>query len=137
MEPGVNDYPIFRALKERFFVGSPAEQIRFPWIALLIITEKLDGYIKMWFKIDGQQVRINILAKPNAKKSSLVGISEQGLHISLHAKPHQGEANKELIAFLAELFALPKTKIVLLKGEGSRYKQVVVPLTDGVLKFLN
>jgi hypothetical protein len=86
----------------------------------------------MWFKIQNQQVSINIFAKPNAKKTAFLGVSEQGLLISLHAKPHQGAANKELIVFLAKLFHLPKTQIILEKGEGSRYKQVVVPLNDTV-----
>lgn len=91
----------------------------------------------MWFKIQNQQVRINIFAKPNAKKTALLGISEQGLLISLHAKPHQGAANKELIAYLARLFHLPKNQIILQKGGGSRHKQVIVPLTDSVQELID
>ncbi|HZW61347.1 MAG TPA: hypothetical protein VFF04_03910 [Candidatus Babeliales bacterium] len=48
----------------------------------------------MWFKIQDRQVKINFLAKPNAKKTAFLGIKEQEMIISLHAKPHQGEANK-------------------------------------------
>lgn len=91
----------------------------------------------MWFKIQDQQVKINILAKPNAKKTAFLGISEQGLLISLHAKPHKGAANKELITYLAKLFGVPKTQIILEKGEGSRNKQVIVPLTQSVHKLIN
>lgn len=91
----------------------------------------------MWFKIQNQQVRINIFAKPNAKKTTLLGICEYGLLISVHAKPHQGAANKALIAYLAKLFHLPKTQIILHKGEESRHKQVIVPLTDFVLEVID
>lgn len=91
----------------------------------------------MWFKIQNQHVGINVLVKPNAKKTVFLGISEHGLLISLHAKPHQGAANKELISYLAELFHLPKTQIILQSGEKSRYKRVVVPLTENVKKFLS
>ena len=91
----------------------------------------------MWFKLQNQQVRINIFAKPNAKKTAFLGVSEQGMLISLHAKPHQGAANKELIAYLAKLFNLPKIQIILEKGEGSRYKQVVVPLNDTVQAIID
>lgn len=91
----------------------------------------------MWFKIENQQVKINILAKPNAKKTALLGISDQGLNISLHAKPHKGEANKELISYLAKLFKLPKNQIILQRGEGSKHKQVIVPLTDKVKELLD
>lgn len=90
----------------------------------------------MWFKIQNQQVALYILAKPNAKKSMLLKVNEQGLHISLHAKPHQGEANKELISYLSQLFHLPKTEIILKRGEGSRHKQILVPLTDTIQRFL-
>ena len=92
--------------------------------------------LKMWYKIQDKQVRINILAKPNAKKTAFLGTSEQGLLIALHAKPHQGAANKELIAYLSKLFGLSKTQIILQKGEESRHKQVVVPLTDAVQGFI-
>lgn len=91
----------------------------------------------MWFKIQNQQVVINILVKTNAKTTALLGSSEQGLLISLHAKPHQGAANKELISYLAKLFHLPKTQIILQSGEKSRHKRVVVPFTENVKKFIS
>lgn len=91
----------------------------------------------MWYKIRDQQVELRILAKPNAKKTAIVAMNEQGLHVMLHAKPQDGEANKELISYLAKLLRLPKTQIILLKGEGSRYKQVLVPLTDTIQQLLD
>lgn len=90
----------------------------------------------MWFKIQKQQVTLTIFAKPNAKKTKLIAITDDALQIALHAKPHQGEANKELIAYLSRLLKLPKTQVILLKGEASRYKQVLLPLTERVKKLL-
>jgi uncharacterized protein (TIGR00251 family) len=90
----------------------------------------------MWFNILDKQVKITIFAKPNAKKTAVLGIGEQGLLISLHAKPHQGEANKELVRYLSKFFDVPKTQIILLKGEGGRIKQVLLPLTDSVNKII-
>ena len=91
----------------------------------------------MWYQIQDQQVKLIVFAKPNAKKTALIAVTENELQISLHAKPHQGEANKELISFLSELFDVPKSKIVLLRGEGGRHKQVVMPLTDWVRQRLS
>lgn len=91
----------------------------------------------MWYNIYGQEVSITILAKPNARKTALVAVTDEALHISLHAKPKQGEANKELIAYLAKLFHLPKSRIILQRGKGCRYKQVIVPLTDTVKRLLD
>lgn len=91
----------------------------------------------MWFKIKNQQVEIRIFAKPNAKKTALVKINEKGLNIALHAKPHESEANKELISFLAKFFQLPKNSVILQRGTNSRYKMVELPLTIEVRQFFN
>lgn len=91
----------------------------------------------MWFRIQNQQVKINILVKPNAKKTTIIKIENQELIISLHAKPHQGEANKELISYLAKLLKLPKKQVILERGETSRHKLVLIPLYDSVQEFLN
>lgn len=91
----------------------------------------------MWFKVKEQQVVLTVLAKPNAKKTALVAITDHELKISLHAKPHHGEANKELISFLAQLFRVPKTEIILKRGEKSNHKQVIIPLIGKVQEFLN
>lgn len=91
----------------------------------------------MWFSIKDERVTLRIFAKPNAKKHALVAQSEQGLHVSLHAKPQDGEANKALIAFLATVLKLPKSHIQLLRGEQSRHKCVSVPLTARVRALLD
>ena len=91
----------------------------------------------MWFNIQNQEVKMQIFAKPNAKKTAFLGVSEKGLLISIHAKPHKGAANQAIVVFLAELLQLPKTQVILLKGENNRHKQVLVPLTANVQKFIN
>lgn len=91
----------------------------------------------MWFKIQDEQVKIQIIAKPNAKKTTITKVSNQGMHIAIHAKPHKGEANKELIVFLSKFFAVPKSQIILKTGESSKYKQIIVPLTITVQEILN
>lgn len=91
----------------------------------------------MWYKITDNKIALKIFAKPNAKKTALLSISEQGLHIALHAKPHEGEANKVLIAYLSEIFNVPKSQIELKRGETSRYKWVVLPLNERALEMIN
>jgi len=84
-----------------------------------------------------QHLELHIFAKPNAKKTVLLKVDDQGLHISLHAKPHQGEANKELIAYLAKLFRIPKSQIELKRGEGGRYKVVSLPENERVRELMD
>lgn len=91
----------------------------------------------MWFKIQEQYIIIRIIAKPNAKRTALLKITEQELHVAVHAKPQKGDANKELLVFLSQLFAVPKTKIILKTGEHSKYKQFMMPLTPQVEKVIS
>lgn len=90
----------------------------------------------MWYKIQNNQVSLRLLVKPNAKRTTLLLVDDQGLHISLHAKPHEGEANKELISYLSKLLKIPKSQITLQRGEKSRHKQVVLPLNETIKRFL-
>lgn len=91
----------------------------------------------MWFKIQNQQITLIILAKPHAKKTAFLAVSDQGLSLALHAKPIKGAANKELISYLAKIFRLPKNQVLLQAGEGSKHKRVIVPLTAVTQRFLN
>ena len=91
----------------------------------------------MWFTLYDAQVKLKIFAKPHAKHTKFLKISDDGLHITLHAKPHAGAANKELISYLAKLLDLPKSYICLQQGESSRYKIIVIPMTTKVQEFLD
>lgn len=90
----------------------------------------------MWYKIQNQSIELRIYAKPNAKRTAFVSISNEEANITLHAKPHQGEANAELFSYLADLLKIPKKHIVLKRGENSRHKVVVLPLSDTLLTRL-
>jgi hypothetical protein len=67
-----------------------------------------------------------VRAQPGAKKTAIVGVYGEGssaqLKIAVNAPPLEGRANQRLIAFLAELFALPKSAIELTSGASSRSK---------------
>jgi hypothetical protein len=71
-------------------------------------------------------VTLAVRAQPGAKKAAVVGIYGEGaaaqLKIAVQAPPLEGRANLALIAFLAELFRLPKNKIEIVSGELSRTK---------------
>lgn len=90
----------------------------------------------MWYKLSGDMVEIQVVVKPNARQTQLVSVTQQALQISLHAKPHEGEANKALIVFLSELFQIPKTQLKLKRGDKSRHKSVLVPVSKAVLKII-
>lgn len=52
------------------------------------------------------------------------------LKIRLRARPIEGEANAALVRFLAEAASLPKSSVVLARGDRSRLKRLTVEGLD-------
>lgn len=71
---------------------------------------------------DGENLLLNIYVQPNAKKDELVGEYNNRLKIRITAPPTDNKANKHLIKFLAKFFAVPPSRIELIKGETQRNK---------------
>lgn len=90
----------------------------------------------MWYSLQNDKVRLTISIKPNAKQTAILRITDDAVHIALNAKPKDGEANKELINFLAKYFKLPKSQVSLVRGKKSRIKTIEIPLTDRVTQFI-
>ena len=71
-------------------------------------------------------VTLAVRAQPGAKKTAIVGVYGEGdaaqLKIAVQAPPVEGRANEALIAFLAEVFEIPKRSVELVSGELSRSK---------------
>jgi len=71
-------------------------------------------------------VTLAVHAQPGAKKTAITGIYAEGaaaqLKIAVQAPPIEGRANAALIAFLSEVFQLPKTAIEVASGDASRSK---------------
>lgn len=74
-------------------------------------------------------VKLHLFIQPKASKNEVIGPHNGEIKIKLCAPPVDGKANEELIAFLSEIFAVPKRQITLLKGETHRHKTVEI---DGV-----
>jgi len=77
-------------------------------------------------RVAREGVTLAVRAQPGAKKTAIVGVYSEGasaqLKIAVHAPPIEGRANAELIAYLGEVFSLPKRAVELASGESSRSK---------------
>ena len=75
-------------------------------------------------------VTLAVRAQPGAKKTAIMGIYGEGiaaqLKIAVQAPPLLGRANEAVIAFLAEVFGLPKSAVELVSGESSRSKVILL-----------
>jgi hypothetical protein len=80
-------------------------------------------------KDSGQgRIRFRVRVQPAAPRNELLGWNAAGeLRIKVAAAPREGEANKELVRFLAKRFSLPRREIVVESGEKSRSKTISAP----------
>ncbi|XP_076027318.1 UPF0235 protein C15orf40 homolog [Genypterus blacodes] len=69
-------------------------------------------------------VTITIHAKPGAKHSAITDVSTEAVGVAIAAPPTDGEANTELVRFLAQVLDLKKSHVVLDKGSRSRDKLI-------------
>lgn len=65
---------------------------------------------------------LTVKVTPKSKQSKVAGFENEMLKVYVHAAPEKGEANKEVIALLSEYYQIPKSKIILVKGQSSRIK---------------
>jgi uncharacterized protein (TIGR00251 family) len=77
---------------------------------------------------DKGRIRFRVRVQPVAPRDELLGWNSAGeLRIKVAAPPHEGEANKELVKFLAKHFSVPRREIVVESGEKSRSKMISAP----------
>ncbi|KFM57045.1 hypothetical protein X975_02308, partial [Stegodyphus mimosarum] len=78
------------------------------------------------FLLNAKEIAIKIHAKPGAKESLITDVGTEAVGIQIAAPPVDGEANKELIRYLAEVLNLKKSEIMLQKGSRSKEKTVTI-----------
>ena len=74
--------------------------------------------------------RIQIHAVPGSRGTAVAGMHGSAIKIRLAAPPVEGRANEELIRFLSERLAMPKSCIHIEHGTSSRAKRVRVDGLD-------
>jgi uncharacterized protein (TIGR00251 family) len=69
---------------------------------------------------------LHLQAKPNARRNELRPGPDGRWLVRLAAPPQDGQANAVLLAFLAEIFGIPKRDVQLLSGHTAPFKKVEV-----------
>lgn len=67
---------------------------------------------------------LHLHAKPNARRNELLPGPDGRWLVRLAAPPQDGQANTVLLAFLAEVFGVPKRAVALLSGHTAPFKKV-------------
>ena len=71
-------------------------------------------------------VTVDLHVMPNAAQTRLQGLHDGALHVRLKAPPVDGKANLALQIWLAKTLGIPRSAVVLARGDTSRRKQMRV-----------
>jgi uncharacterized protein (TIGR00251 family) len=71
-------------------------------------------------------VVINVKAQPRSSKAGVDGLLGDAVKVRIKCAPVDGRANKELVETLADVFNLPKNRVVFKSGETSRQKRILL-----------
>ncbi len=63
---------------------------------------------------------------PKSSRNQIAGWEGDELKVRLNAVPEKGQANDELIAYLAKQLKLAKSQLQLFSGETSRHKKLLI-----------
>jgi uncharacterized protein (TIGR00251 family) len=69
---------------------------------------------------------LTVHVQPNASHTESVGLYGDALKIRVAARPADGEANEELIRFIARRCAVPRASVVIQSGAEGRRKRLCV-----------
>lgn len=69
---------------------------------------------------------IKLYIRPGASETRVEGIYRERIKIRISAPPEKGKANKELIKFIGGILSIPKSRISIISGKTSNYKEIQV-----------
>ena len=85
-----------------------------------------------WIEASASGTIIKVLAVPRASRTEITGIHGEPprLRLRVAAPPVDGEANAEIVRFLASELGLPKSSIRVLRGESGKRKDLLAEGAD-------
>ena len=78
-------------------------------------------------RLDGDSLLLRVKVLPNAGRNQLAGLRGEELLVRLQAQPRKGEANRELLLFLAKSLGLPRGSLQIVSGQTSGHKLLRLP----------
>lgn len=71
-------------------------------------------------------MKVSITVKPNAKNEQIRLLDSGSLEIRVKARPSEGKANEAVMDALSRHYGVPKSRIRIIRGLGSRKKVVEI-----------
>ena len=69
---------------------------------------------------------IKVRVQPRASRDEVLGFQGEVLRVRVTAPPHEGRANQALVEVLSQALDVPRSRIRILRGHGSRDKLLAV-----------
>lgn len=79
---------------------------------------------------DGTLIRLYI--QPGASRSGWDKVFDDRQKVKIKAPPRDGEANLELIRFVADSFSISQSRVSIIRGESSRQKDLFLDLAFNI-----
>lgn len=89
-------------------------------------------------RASGAGALLRVRVAPGASRNQVAGWAGGRLRLRVQAPPVEGKANRELVKFVAGLFGIRKSRVTIVRGEGSREKTLLlegVSLAEARLKL--
>jgi uncharacterized protein (TIGR00251 family) len=71
---------------------------------------------------------IQVKVVPKSSKRMVSELSPDNFKVWVHSAPEKGKANEEVIELISKYFAIPSSRIKVLKGEHSRTKTLAIDM---------
>lgn len=78
-------------------------------------------------------MKLHLKIKPNSKTDEWIREADGSIKLKIRAQPIEGKANKYLIDLLSKTLSLPKSSIVLAKGETNAFKTFEIDADEAVV----
>ncbi len=69
---------------------------------------------------------VEVHLQPGARRNEVVSFRDGVLHVRVKAPPRKGEANKALLGVVAQVLAVPRNYLDLVRGHTSRNKAIAI-----------
>jgi uncharacterized protein (TIGR00251 family) len=73
-----------------------------------------------------QGAQFALRVQPRASRNAIAGVMGDAVKLAITAPPVDGKANQAVVEYLAELFDVAKSNIVIVSGESGRNKLIAV-----------
>ena len=78
-------------------------------------------------------MKLRIKVRPGSKTDEILREADGSIKVKIKAQPVEGKANKYLVEYLSKVLALPKSKIILLKGETNAFKTLEIDAEESYI----